>query len=117
MTTIVSEKGQITMDVNQCPTLEADVVFQMMEARFAGKPYKKAVFPNFLPFEKDTISREKLIPWILEDYMAKREAKAFIYDINDAVQLGVELANWQTLYVDKADGDAIRVETALYYRF
>lgn len=39
------------------------------------------------------------------------------YDINDAVQLGVELANWQTLYAGKAEGDAIRVETALYYRF
>jgi hypothetical protein len=39
------------------------------------------------------------------------------YDINDAVQLGLELADWQTLYKDKSDGDAIRVQTALYYRF
>lgn len=39
------------------------------------------------------------------------------FDINDAVQLGLELADWQTLYVNKADGEAIRVQTALYYRF
>jgi len=79
------EKGLITMDVNQCPTLEADVVFQMVSAKFAGQPYKKAVFPNFLPFEKDTINRDQLIPWLLDDYMAKRAAKAFKYDINDPI--------------------------------
>ena len=79
------EKGQITMDVNQCPTLEADVVFQMITAKFAGKACKKAVFPNFLPFEKDTLDKSKLIPWILDDYMAKRTANAFKYDINDPV--------------------------------
>jgi ABC-type sugar transport system substrate-binding protein len=79
------EKGQITMDVNQCPTLEADVVFQMITAKFAGKPYKKAVFPNFLPFEKGTLDKNKLIPWLLDDYMAKRTANAFKYDITDPV--------------------------------
>jgi len=79
------ENGTTTMDVNQCPTLEADVLFQMVTLKFAGKPYKKAIFPNFLPFEKNTINRAKLIPWILDDYMAKRAAHAFIYDINNAV--------------------------------
>jgi ABC-type sugar transport system substrate-binding protein len=77
------EKGETTMDVNQCPTLEADLVFQQIQAYFAGKPYKKAVFALLLPFEKNTMDRKKLIPWILDDYMAKRAAHAFKYDIND----------------------------------
>jgi ABC-type sugar transport system substrate-binding protein len=78
------EKGITTMDVNQCPTLESDVVFQMVKAKLAGKPFKKAIFANFMPFEKDTMDRNKMIPWILEDYMAKRAANAFIWDINNA---------------------------------
>jgi ABC-type sugar transport system substrate-binding protein len=78
-------KGLTRMDVNQCPTLEADICFQQITAYFDKKPYKRAVFVNFLPFEKDTLDKSKLIPWILNDYMAKREANAFVYDINNAV--------------------------------
>jgi len=78
-------KGLVTMDVNQCPTLEADIAFQQVTAYFAKQPYKKAVFVNFMPYEKDTVDKSKMIPWILDDYMAKREANAFKYDINDPV--------------------------------
>src|SRR5271166_3644724 len=78
-------KGLTTMDVNQCPTLEADICFQQITACFAGKPYKKAVFVNFMPYEKDTVDKSKMIPWLLDDYMAKRAANAFKYDINDPV--------------------------------
>jgi len=77
------EKGLTTMDVNQCPTLESDLVFQQIKAYFEGKTFKKAVFASLLPFEKDNMDRNKLIPWIFEDYMAKRQANAFVYDIND----------------------------------
>lgn len=77
------QNGQTTMDVNQCPTLEADIAFQQIKAHFAGQPYKKAVFVNFLPFEKDNIDRSKLIPWVLDDYMTKRAQNAFVYDINN----------------------------------
>ena len=77
-------KGLTTMDVNQCPSLEGDICFQQITAYFDKKPYKRAVFVNFLPFEKDTLDKSKLIPWILNDYMTKREANAFIYDINNA---------------------------------
>jgi ABC-type sugar transport system substrate-binding protein len=79
------EKGWVTMDVNQCPTLEADIAFQQVTAYFDGKPYKKAVFVNFMPFEKEGLDKSKMIPWILDDYMAKRAANAFKYDINDPV--------------------------------
>jgi ABC-type sugar transport system substrate-binding protein len=79
------EKGQVTMDVNQCPTLEADICFQQMTALFAGKPYKKAVYVQFFPYEKDTMVRANMIPWITDDYMAKRAAGAFKFDINDPV--------------------------------
>jgi len=79
------EKGITTMDVNQCPTLEADICFQQITALFAGKPYKKAVYVQFFPYEKDTIVRANMIPWITDDYMAKRTAGAFKFDINDPV--------------------------------
>jgi ABC-type sugar transport system substrate-binding protein len=79
------EKGLVTMDVNQCPTLEADIAFQQITANFDGKPYKKAVFVNFMPFEKEGLDKSKMIPWILDDYMTKRAANAFKYDINDPV--------------------------------
>jgi ABC-type sugar transport system substrate-binding protein len=77
--------GQTTMDVNQCPTLEADIAFQQITANFAGKPYKKAVYVNFIPFEKATLDVNKMVPWIRDDYLKKRAAGAFIYDINNAV--------------------------------
>jgi ABC-type sugar transport system substrate-binding protein len=77
-------KGETTMDVNQCPTLEGDIAFQQISAYFDKKPYKKAVFLPFTPFEKDTLDKSKMIPWILDDYMKKREANAFNHDINDA---------------------------------
>ena len=72
------------MDVNQCPTLEADICFQQITANFAKKPYKKAVYVAFMPFEKSNVDKNKMVPWILEDYMKKRAAKAFKFDINDA---------------------------------
>src|ERR1700738_1962637 len=82
------EKGLTTMDVNQCPTLEADIAFQPVSAYFCGKPYKKSVFVNFMPYEKDNLDKSKMIPWVLDDYMAKRAAHAFKYDINDPVFRG-----------------------------
>lgn len=39
------------------------------------------------------------------------------YDITEAVRVGVELSYWETLYKEKASGDAIRVQTSLIYRF
>ena len=77
--------GQVTMDVNQCPTLEADIAHQMIKARFAGKPHKKGVFVNFIPYDKRHLDDSKMIPWITADYMKKRDAKAFKYDIADPV--------------------------------
>ena len=53
-----------------------------MSAYFDKKPYKKGVFINFTPFEKDTLDKSKMIPWLLDDYMKKRAANAFNHDIN-----------------------------------
>jgi hypothetical protein len=39
-------------------------------AYFDKKPYKRAVFVNFLPFEKDNLDKSKLIPWILTRFPA-----------------------------------------------
>ena len=75
------QKGITTMDVNETPTLEADIAHQQIKAHFAGKPYKKAVFVYVTPFNKSDINVDKLIPFNHDDYMKKRDAGAFIYDI------------------------------------
>jgi len=75
--------GQVTMDVNECPTLEADICSQQIKAYFAGKPFKKAVFVSIIPYDKNHLDTAKLVPWIHDDYMKKRDAKAFKYDITD----------------------------------
>src|SRR5690606_16305033 len=77
------ENGIVTMDVNEAATLEAEIAMQQIKAYFAGEPYKKAVFVSVIPFTQDNMDRDKLVPFIHDDYFAKREAGAFIYDIND----------------------------------
>jgi hypothetical protein len=79
------EKGITTMDVNQCPTLEADIVYQMIKLDFAGKPHKKAIYVAFRPYDKATLDKKSMIPWKTDDYIKKRDAKAFKFDINDPV--------------------------------
>jgi ABC-type sugar transport system substrate-binding protein len=78
------EKGTTTMDVNQPPTLEADILFQQISAYFDGKTFKKGIFCPLKAFEKSNMDRNKMVPWVLADYLAKREANSFIWDINDA---------------------------------
>jgi hypothetical protein len=39
------------------------------------------------------------------------------YDINKAVQAGLELSYWNTKYKDRAEGEDFRVQTALIYKF
>ena len=40
-----------------------------------------------------------------------------IYKINKAASVGLELSKWSTDYIDRADGDALRAETAFKYAF
>jgi ribose transport system substrate-binding protein len=77
------ENGVTTMDVNETATLEADIAYQQIKAYFAGEDAKKAVYVSVVPFNKDNMDRESLVPFFHDDYMAKREAGAFVYDIND----------------------------------
>lgn len=75
--------GQVTMDCNETPTLEADICYQQIKACFAGKPFKKAVFVSFIPYDKANLDTAKLVPYLHDDYFKKRDAKAFKFDIND----------------------------------
>lgn len=77
--------GQVTMDVNETATLEADIAHQQIKAHFEGKPYKKAVFVSVIPYDKSTIKVDSLVPFFHDDYMKKRDAGAFVYDINNPV--------------------------------
>ena len=40
-----------------------------------------------------------------------------IYDINEAVQLGLELSYWDTEYKNMEDGENFRVQSSLTYKF
>ncbi|MGA2765595.1 MAG: sugar ABC transporter substrate-binding protein [Spirochaetia bacterium] len=79
------EDGLTTMDISRTPTLEADIAYQQIKAYFAGKPYKKGVFVQLMPFEKSALKLSRMIPWLTGNYMAKRAAKAFIFDIDNPV--------------------------------
>ena len=69
--------------MNETPTLEADSAYQQIKAYFEGKPYKKAIFNPLVPFTKAAINVDKLVPYNHDDYMKKRDANAFVHDIND----------------------------------
>ena len=73
--------GEVSMDVNQTPTLEADLVYQMIQAQFAGTTYKHYVYSILKPFTKDAM--ENLVPYIRDDYMAGRTADKFTYKLSD----------------------------------
>ncbi|MGE0075579.1 MAG: sugar ABC transporter substrate-binding protein [Sphaerochaetaceae bacterium] len=79
------QEGTTTMDVNETATLEADIIYQMIKAHFAGESFKKAVYVYTTPFEVDNIDVDSLVPFFHDDYMKKRDSNAFIYDINDPI--------------------------------
>ena len=82
------EDGEMTMDVNQTPTLEADILFQMIQQYFDGtlkKPYVNSVLK---PFNKETMTDMTLIPYALDTYMADRDK--YTISIDDASVVEVE---------------------------
>jgi ABC-type sugar transport system substrate-binding protein len=76
--------GKVTMDINQTPSLEADLAFQQVKAHFAGQPYKKYVFSGIIPYYKGSVDPSILVPYIRDDYFTKRDANVFVYDLNDS---------------------------------
>ncbi len=77
------EDGLVTMDVNQTPTLEADLVFQMIKAEFAGEDYKHYVYSSLNPYTQDHM--ENLVPYDMDAYLAGRANGDFVYDLSDPV--------------------------------
>lgn len=73
--------GKVKMDVNQTPTLEADLAFQMIKAQFAGETYKHYVYSILKPFTKDSLTN--LVPYIKADYITGRAADKFTYKLSD----------------------------------
>jgi ABC-type sugar transport system substrate-binding protein len=77
--------GWTTMDVNQTPTLEADLGFQQVKAHFEGKPYKKFVYSNLIPFERGTLDASRLVPYEKNEYFRRRDAGIFVYDLANPI--------------------------------
>ena len=77
------EEGKETMDVNQTPTLEADLFYQQIVSFFKGEDYRKYLCPSLLPFNKDNVKSLTLIPYDADEYMKMRKAGDINNDIND----------------------------------
>lgn len=77
------EEGRETMDVNQTPTLEADLCYQQVVSYFKGDDYRKYVCPSLIPFNVNTIKDLTLIPYDADNYMEMRNNGEINYDIND----------------------------------
>lgn len=77
------EEGKETMDVNQTPTLEADLCYQQVVSYFKGEDYRKYVCPSLLPFNASNVKDLTLIPYDAQKYMEMRNAGDINYDITD----------------------------------
>jgi ABC-type sugar transport system substrate-binding protein len=77
--------GWVTMDVNQTPSLEADLSFQQVKAYFEGKTYKKFVYSNLIPYEKSNMDASKFVPYDKNEYFRRRDANVFVYDLNNSM--------------------------------
>lgn len=76
-------EGKETMDVNQTPTLEADLCYQQVVSYFKGETYRQYICPSLLPFNNGNVNDLTLIPYDAENYMEMRSNGEINYDIND----------------------------------
>lgn len=80
-------EGKMTMDVNQTPTLEADLLFQVITQYFDGSLQKPYAYSVLKPFNKDNIETITLIPYDRDAYMAGRDK--FMYELDDPAVLPI----------------------------
>jgi len=77
--------GWVTMNVNQTPSLEADLSFQQVKAFFEGRSYKKFVFSSLIPFERNNMDASKFVPYERTEYFKRRDAGVFVFDLNNSI--------------------------------
>ena len=86
------EEGKETMDVNQTPSLEGDVMYQIVVNYFkTGEP--KYVIPYVTPYNNENVTELTLIPYDHEAYAEIRDqinTDIFSDDFGDAT----DLINW-----------------------
>ncbi|MDR3484732.1 MAG: sugar ABC transporter substrate-binding protein [Bradyrhizobium sp.] len=71
--------GVMAGTVANPPTLEGDLIFQMVQAHFAGKPYPRHVY-NIQPMlTVDNVSGA--VPWNVDNYLAKKADGSLIVDL------------------------------------
>ena len=76
-----AEEGRVTMDVNQTPALEGDLLYQMLKAYFNGDEYRKYVSPYLTPYNSSNVTELTLVPYDATAYMELRPD--IVTDIND----------------------------------
>jgi ABC-type sugar transport system substrate-binding protein len=80
------QAGTIQADVNQSAALEGDVIYQQIKAYFNGTTYRKYIHPYLTEYDTSNIATlvNSLVPFTdTKTYMSKRDANAFVHDIND----------------------------------
>ncbi|MCR5005494.1 MAG: sugar ABC transporter substrate-binding protein [Clostridiales bacterium] len=86
------EEGKETMDVNQTPSLEGDVMYQIVVNYFKTGE-SKYVIPYVTPYNNENVTELTLIPYDHEAYAAIRDqinTDIFSEDFGDAT----DLINW-----------------------
>jgi len=74
------EEGKETMDVNQTPSLEGDVMYQIVCHYFeTGEPLY--IIPHVTPYNTENVTELTLIPYEHTSYMALRDAGEIDVDI------------------------------------
>jgi ribose transport system substrate-binding protein len=83
--------GIMTATVANPPTLEGDMIFQMVEAYFDGKPFPRHVY-NVQPLlTKDNV--DGAVPWNVDNYLAKKKDGSLVVDLF-AQKPVKEMAKW-----------------------
>lgn len=73
--------GTLDATVSSAPTLEADQVFQQVQAKLAGEPYPKKVEAKSMLLTKANV--DSAVPWNTAAYMAARDAGKIDYKMAD----------------------------------
>ncbi|MDR0519418.1 MAG: sugar ABC transporter substrate-binding protein [Clostridiales Family XIII bacterium] len=91
-----AKDGKISMDVNQSPTLEGALLYQMLKAYFGGQEYRKHVHPYIVPFNKENINElePELVPvQDVDNFIQKVNDNSIVWKIDDPKFTDID-GNW-----------------------
>jgi ABC-type sugar transport system substrate-binding protein len=88
-----AKDGLVSMDVNQPPTMEGALLYQMIKAYFNGEEYRKHLHPYITPYTKDNIGELEptLVPITdVDNFISKVNDNSIVWKIDDPKFTDVE---------------------------